>query len=39
VLLSTHPTASGGVLAPRHVDLRPFVLLGAGRSGSVVPAA
>jgi uncharacterized circularly permuted ATP-grasp superfamily protein len=37
VVLSTHPTVCDGELAPRHVDLRPFVLLGAGRSGSVVP--
>jgi uncharacterized circularly permuted ATP-grasp superfamily protein len=28
VRLSTHPTDVGGVLAPRHVDLRPFVLYG-----------
>ncbi len=37
VMLSTHPTASGGVLAPRHVDLRPYVFLGAGRRGAVLP--
>ncbi len=38
VLLSTHPTlASGGVLAPRHVDLRPYIFLGAERAGSVLP--
>jgi uncharacterized circularly permuted ATP-grasp superfamily protein len=28
VNLSTHPTQAGGALAPRHVDLRPFVLYG-----------
>ena len=28
VRLSTHPTFTGDRLAPRHVDLRPFVLLG-----------
>jgi uncharacterized circularly permuted ATP-grasp superfamily protein len=28
VSLSTHPTEVGGRLAPRHVDLRPFVLYG-----------
>jgi uncharacterized circularly permuted ATP-grasp superfamily protein len=37
VTLSTHPTAAGGALAPRHVDLRAFVFLGAGREGSVLP--
>jgi len=28
VSLSTHPTDVGGAFAPRHVDLRPFVLYG-----------
>jgi len=28
VSLSTHPTDVGGAMAPRHVDLRPFVLYG-----------
>jgi uncharacterized circularly permuted ATP-grasp superfamily protein len=28
VMLSTHPTAVGGRLEPRHVDLRPFVFCG-----------
>jgi uncharacterized circularly permuted ATP-grasp superfamily protein len=28
VNLSTHPTEADGALAPRHVDLRPFVLYG-----------
>jgi len=37
VILSTHPTAVGGTLAPRHVDLRPYVFLGAERAGSVLP--
>jgi uncharacterized circularly permuted ATP-grasp superfamily protein len=27
--LSCHPTVIGGELAPRHIDLRPFVLFGA----------
>jgi uncharacterized circularly permuted ATP-grasp superfamily protein len=27
IMLSRHPTAAGGRLEPRHVDLRPFVLL------------
>jgi uncharacterized circularly permuted ATP-grasp superfamily protein len=26
VLLSHHPTVTGAALAPRHVDLRPFVI-------------
>ena len=31
VMLSTHPTVvEGGRLAPRHIDLRPFVFLGEG---------
>jgi uncharacterized circularly permuted ATP-grasp superfamily protein len=29
VTLSTHPTVIAGRLAPRHVDLRPYVFLGA----------
>jgi carboxylate-amine ligase len=29
VVLSTAPTIAGGVLAPRHVDLRPFAFLAA----------
>ena len=29
VALSTHPTEVDGALAPRHVDLRPFVLMSA----------
>lgn len=32
VRLSTHPTVSGGALAPRHVDLRPFVISSPGRT-------
>jgi uncharacterized circularly permuted ATP-grasp superfamily protein len=35
VVLSTHPTVVGPRLEPRHVDLRPFVLL-AGDDGQVV---
>jgi uncharacterized circularly permuted ATP-grasp superfamily protein len=31
VLLSEHPTVSGTELAPRHVDLRPFVVSGGDR--------
>jgi uncharacterized circularly permuted ATP-grasp superfamily protein len=33
--LSTAPTLCGGEIAPRHVDLRPFVL--SGRETSVIP--
>ena len=36
VMLSRHPTAAGGRLEPRHVDLRPFVLL-AGDTARVIP--
>jgi uncharacterized circularly permuted ATP-grasp superfamily protein len=36
VNLSRHPTAVGGRLAPRHVDLRPFVFH-AGERLSVLP--
>ncbi len=38
VMLSTHPTVvEGGRLAPRHIDLRPFVFLGAGCAPRVLP--
>jgi uncharacterized circularly permuted ATP-grasp superfamily protein len=37
VALSTHPTVVDGVLAPRHVDLRPFVLACGPRSWRVLP--
>ncbi len=38
VMLSTHPTVvDGGTLAPRHIDLRPFVFLGEGGSPRVLP--
>jgi uncharacterized circularly permuted ATP-grasp superfamily protein len=37
VLLSEHPTLVDGTLAPRHVDLRPFVFLGPGREARVLP--
>lgn len=30
VALSTHPTIRGGVLRPRRIDLRPFVITGRG---------
>ncbi len=36
VQLSTHPTIAGGGLAPRHIDLRPFVL-SSGDGIEVVP--
>jgi uncharacterized circularly permuted ATP-grasp superfamily protein len=35
--LSTHPTEIDGALAPRHVDLRPFVLMTAPDDVSVLP--
>ena len=35
--LSLHPTVIDGRLEPRHVDLRPFVFLGAGGTASVLP--
>ena len=38
VMLSTHPTVvDGGGLAPRHIDLRPFVFLGEGARPRVLP--
>lgn len=38
VMLSTHPTVvDGGRLAPRHIDLRPFVFLGEGCAPRVLP--
>jgi len=38
VMLSTHPTVvDGGRLAPRHIDLRPFVFLGEGATPRVLP--
>jgi uncharacterized circularly permuted ATP-grasp superfamily protein len=38
VMLSTHPTVvDGGRLAPRHIDLRPFVFLGEGAKPRVLP--
>ncbi|HEU4656826.1 MAG TPA: circularly permuted type 2 ATP-grasp protein [Capillimicrobium sp.] len=36
VLLSTHPTAIGGRLVPRHVDLRPFVFFD-GETATAIP--
>jgi uncharacterized circularly permuted ATP-grasp superfamily protein len=35
--LSTHPTEVHGTLAPRHVDLRPFVLMSAPDTAEVLP--
>jgi uncharacterized circularly permuted ATP-grasp superfamily protein len=35
--LSLHPTVVDGALAPRHVDLRPFVFLGPGGAPRVLP--
>jgi carboxylate-amine ligase len=37
VKLSTHPTAVHGELAPRHVDLRPFVLMSEREHVEVLP--
>ena len=38
VMLSTHPTVvEGGRLAPRQIDLRPFVFLGEGCKPRVLP--
>jgi uncharacterized circularly permuted ATP-grasp superfamily protein len=37
VPLSTHPTEVHGTLAPRHVDLRPFVLMSAPDAVEVLP--
>jgi uncharacterized circularly permuted ATP-grasp superfamily protein len=37
VRLSTVPTVVGGRLVPRHVDLRPFVFLGADDEARVLP--
>ena len=37
VMLSTHPTIVDGRLAPRHIDLRPFVFLGEGGNPRVLP--
>ena len=36
VRLSRHPTVAGGRLAPRHVDLRPYVFT-AGERVAAVP--
>jgi uncharacterized circularly permuted ATP-grasp superfamily protein len=36
IMLSRHPTVAEGRLEPRHIDLRPFVLL-AGETAHVVP--
>jgi len=37
VELSTHPTVVGGELAPRHVDLRPYVLMAGADDVEVLP--
>jgi carboxylate-amine ligase len=37
VMLSTHPTVVDGRLAPRHVDLRPYVFLGEGGHVRTMP--
>src|SRR5215218_6858451 len=37
VALSTHPTVVDGALRPRHVDLRPFVLMSAPDAVEVLP--
>jgi uncharacterized circularly permuted ATP-grasp superfamily protein len=37
IMLSTHPTVVDGRLAPRHIDLRPFVFLGEGGNPRVLP--
>jgi uncharacterized circularly permuted ATP-grasp superfamily protein len=37
VPLSLHPTVVDGALAQRHVDLRPFVFLGAGDTAHALP--
>ncbi len=37
VALSTHPTVIEGALAPRHVDLRPFVIATGPRRWEVLP--
>jgi uncharacterized circularly permuted ATP-grasp superfamily protein len=37
VMLSTHPTVVDGRLAPRHVDLRPYVFLGRDGEARVMP--
>jgi uncharacterized circularly permuted ATP-grasp superfamily protein len=37
VMLSTHPTVTERGLAPRHIDLRPFVFLGEGAEPGVLP--
>jgi uncharacterized circularly permuted ATP-grasp superfamily protein len=37
VMLSTHPTVIDGRLEPRHVDLRPFVFLGADGEVRTLP--
>jgi uncharacterized circularly permuted ATP-grasp superfamily protein len=37
IMLSTHPTVTDGKLAARHIDLRPFVIMGEGGVPRVLP--
>ena len=37
VMLSSHPTVIDGKLAPRHIDLRPYVFLGRDDDARVAP--
>lgn len=39
VVLSTHPTVVDGTLAPRHVDLRPFVVADGDGDWALLPGA
>lgn len=39
IVLSTHPTVIDGVLEPRHVDLRPFVLADGAGGRRLLPGA
>ena len=32
-----HPTLVDGAIRPRHVDLRPFILMGADEKVTIVP--
>jgi len=37
IQFSVHPTLVDGAIRPRHVDLRPFILMGADEKVSIVP--
>jgi len=37
IRFSVHPTLVDGAIRPRHVDLRPFILMGADEKVSIVP--